>query len=359
MPDGLGLQLHFGDLPVVLRGRLAESSFEFLRDHLDGRRSLDELAAAVPEDLPLPTVLRTLRLLHTKGLIVDGGAPFEASLTWRAEPDPVIGRQLLFWGRHVGGTRAASSGAQVQSRLGHATVALVGAGLFGAATADLLSRSGCGEVRLLAWDDGPAESIGGVRMLDAMTTSVIKPATTASAGPDTLAVVTETLRSWVPDLDLVVTATRNAPDQLMELINRLCQQTATPWLRGNLEGSAIELGPYVQPHGSACFSCLRLRSRSADPMAIEHELDHAERMKETNAQGLPPLGESLFGATLGASHLTGEVIRIITGIAIPALLNRVRTISPATGDERVNTVARVPRCPECSYGTVHLIERRA
>ena len=359
MPDGLGLQLHFGDLPVVLRGSLAESSFEFLRGHLDGTRSLDELGAAVPENLPLPTVLRTLRLLHTKGLIVDGIANDEARLTWRAEPDPVIGRQLLFWGRHVGGTRAASSGAQIQSRLGHATVVLVGAGLFGAATADLLTRSGCGEVRLLAWDDGPAESADGVRMLDAMTTSVIQPAASVSAGPETLAVLTATLRDWAPEADLIVTATRNAPDQLMELINRLSQQTATPWLRGNLEGSAIELGPYVQPHASACFSCLRLRSRSADPMAIEHELDHADRMKETNPQGLPPLGESLFGATLGASHLTGEVIRIITGIAVPALLNRVKTISPSSGEERINNVARVPRCPECSRSTVQLTERHA
>ena len=109
MPDGLGLQLHFGDAPVVLRGQLSECCFPFLREYLNGTHDIDQLAAAMPSELPVSSVARTLWLLHSKGLLVDGESSNHPMLTWRA-PDPIIGRQLLFWGRHIGDTRAAASG---------------------------------------------------------------------------------------------------------------------------------------------------------------------------------------------------------------------------------------------------------
>jgi len=357
MPDGLGLQLHFGDAPVVLRGQLAEGCFAFLREYLNGTHDIDQLAAAIPSELPVSSVARTLWLLHSKGLLVDGESSNHPMLTWRA-PDPIIGRQLLFWGRHIGDTRAAASGEVIQHRLGHATVIVIGTGLLGAATADLLSRSGCGQLKLLSWDDGPAsasESDKGI--VASLISSPIPPVASGSAGPATLHAVEDILRDWLFDADLIVTATRNAPDRLFEVINRICQQASKPWLRGNLEASSIELGPFIYPGSSACFTCLQLRRRSADPLAIEHELDHAARAQSEDRTGIPPIGESLFGATLGASQLTGEVIRAVTGIAMPALLNRVVTISPVTGEQRENSVLRVPRCPECSRSTVILAER--
>ncbi|HJT91824.1 MAG TPA: TOMM precursor leader peptide-binding protein [Mycobacterium sp.] len=357
MPDGLGIQLHFGDAPVVMRGRLAEDSFVFLQKHLDGTRDLDQLSPAIPADLPVETVGRTLWLLHTKGLLVDGEPSDHQALTWRA-PDPVIGRQLLFWGRHIGDSRAASSGEVLQRRLGHATVIIVGTGLFGVATADLLSRSGCGQLKFLSWDDGPAgSSESDTGITSNLLSSPITPTAWASARPANLHAVDGILRDWLFDADLIVTATRNAPDRLFEEINRICQQAAKPWLRGNLEASSIELGPYVHPGSSACFSCLQLRRRSADPLAIEHELDHAARAQSDEAGGIPPIGEALFAATLGASQLTGEVIRVVTGIAMPALLNRVVTVSPTTGEQHTNNVLRVPRCPDCSKSAVTLAER--
>jgi hypothetical protein len=60
---------------------------------------------------------------------------------------------------------------------------------------------------------------------------------------------------------------------------------------------------------------------------------------------------------LAASQLVGEVIRVVTGIAMPTLLNRVVTVSPITGEQRANMVLRVPRCPECSRSPVPLGDR--
>jgi len=343
MPDGLGLQLHFGDTPVVLRGRLAEKSFAFLHEYLDGSRDLDDLASAVPLDLPLATISRTLWLLHAKGLLVDGGA------TSSPPSDPVIGRQSLFWGRHLGITRAADSAQVVQRRLNQAIIVVVATGLFGASTADLLMRTGCSNVKMLAWDDD-------AQIVDAPASAPQEPIAIERGGPSTLDAAAEVVRNWAIDADLIVTATRNAPNQLFDAVNRISLRAGTPWLRGNLEASSIELGPYVHPNSSACFTCLQLRRRSTDPLAIERELDHADRAERPSPDGIPPIGEALFGATLGASHLTGEVVRIITGIAMPTLLNRVVTLSPITGEQRANMILRVPRCPECSRSPVPLAE---
>ena len=170
--------------------------------------------------------------------------------------------------------------------------------------------------------------------------------------------MTERLRSCAigaRDIYLVVTATRNAPDRLLEEVNRIALRSGTPWLRGNVEASVIELGPYVHPSTSACFSCVQLRRRSVDPLAIEHELDHAERAGHPGSHGVPPFGEALLAATMGASHLVAECVRVLTAIAMPTLLNQVVTLFPLSGEQRVNTFLRVPRCPECSRAAVSLI----
>jgi bacteriocin biosynthesis cyclodehydratase domain-containing protein len=355
MPDGLGILLHSGNAPVVLRGQLVDQVFAFLRDNLDGRRDLEELGMALPAALPVAAVTRALRVLHTKGLLVDGPLAQSTHLTPQDARDAVLNRQLLLWGRHIGDTRAVGSSEQTQQRLETASVVVVGTGLFGVATVDLLVRSGCGQVRVLAWDDKVADTNESSARWSVVAESAYpqdRPIEIAEASPATHDRAAAILRGWAVEADLIVTATRNGPDRLFEEINRIGLQTVTPWLRGNVEASKIELGPYVNPSTSACFACVQLRRRSADPMAIEHELDHIQRANHTLQQALPPIGEALFAATLGASHLVGECVRALTGVAMPTLVNRVVTLFPVSGEQQANTVLRVPRCPECSRATV-------
>lgn len=357
MPDGLGLLVHAGDVPVVLRGHLVDRVFAFLRGHLNGERGLEDLEDLLPADLPVAAVARALRVLHTKGLLVDGTLTAPLPLTPHGARDGVSNRQLLMWGRHVGDTRATQSGEHVQQRLESASVVVVGTGLFGTATVDLLLRSGCGRVRVLAWDDRIVDADGESTGWSVVAESPypqrhhVEIVSASSASLEDAAAV---LRDWAVDADLIVTATRNASDRLFEYVNRIALQSSTPWLRGNLEASTIELGPYVNPSTSACFACVQSRRRSADPLAIEHELDHMQRASDVTGQGVTPYGEALFAATLGASHLTGECVRALTGVAMPAFLNRQVTLFPITGEQRDHSILRVPRCPECSRAAVAL-----
>jgi thiazole/oxazole-forming peptide maturase SagC family component len=161
-----------------------------------------------------------------------------------------------------------------------------------------------------------------------------------------------TLRAWVPFADLVITATRNGCAKLFREVNKLSLEHRRPWLRGNFDGSDLEVGPYVNPYNSSCYRCLELREASAMDAAIEERIYQDRLANEDLAGKQAPLGEALFTATLGASILVGEVIRIITNIAPPTLLDHVLQVSTVTGTMETTQILRLPRCPECYQGVI-------
>jgi bacteriocin biosynthesis cyclodehydratase domain-containing protein len=339
MPDGLGMQFHFGEAPIMLRGNLTERVLSFLLPVLDGSRGVEEIIDGCPPDIPRTTLVKTMSLLHTKGLLTDGAQEVDG------QTDEGLRRQLLFWGRHVDVTRAAPSGQEIQRRLAGCRIAVVGTGIFGATTFDLLARSGSREVRVLAWDDDGL-------LLSTLGEALLPPAEAVQLETTAVADAASTLRSWMDDVDLVVTATRNAPAELFEVINRICLQHERAWLRANIDSTRIDVGPFVDPFGSACYACLELRQRSMQELPIEDHLNQQDLARERPAGETLPLGEALFSATLVSGLLVGEVVRIATGLATPTLLNTVMTVSPVTGAIKRHTVFRVPRCPECFRGQV-------
>lgn len=345
MPDGLGVQFRGGQLPVVIRGPVAEKAMSFLLPLLDGSHEPLELVRLNPPDVTQATLARALVLMHAKGLLVEGEEDASTAL-WGAavasptSGDPLAGRQLLFWGRHLDITRSARHADEFQRTLAAAQIVVVATGLFGVTACDLLMRCGCDSLRILEWDDdGYVEASVGemaVEMVNVGTRSVDD--------------VSTVLSGWLPVADLVVTATRGGSARFFRAVNRLCLEHRRPWLRGNFDGSVFEIGPYVYPYGSACYSCLELRRASAMDGAIEEQF-YQERLSDERPAGTqPPLGEALFAATLGASVLTAEVIRTVTHVAPPTLLDHVSRISPVVGAMETSHVLRVPRCPDCYQG---------
>jgi bacteriocin biosynthesis cyclodehydratase domain-containing protein len=351
MPEGLGVQFRGAESPVIIRGPQAELVLTYLVPALDGSRTLEDLLAQCPQSVPRPTLLRTLALLHTKGLLAGAEAAPLAQEGPQAS-DELIHRQLLFWGRKLGITMAVGSAPEIQQRLERAQLVLIGSGLFGATTYDVLRRSGCNHVQALAWDDNGsfakavADDPTGAGRLTILPSTVIEEAHSV-------------LQVLIPAVDLVVTATRHAPAEFFALINRICLERSCPWLRGNEDGMEVEIGPYVRPYESACFRCLELRQISMQDFAVEEQLYQRHLAKPRPAGLTLPAAEALPVATLAASLVTMEVVRIITGIAIPTLLNTVMTVNPLTGAYRTNRILRVPRCPECYRGTIAPSAREA
>jgi len=340
MPDGLGIQFRGGETPVILRGQRASDALAFLIPRLDGTRTLEALLAECPLDLPKPTLLRTLSLLHGKGLLI-GAEPSASALAG----DDVLRRQMLFWGRHLDLSRNASSAVEVQRRLATARLVLVGTGMFGIATYDLLARSGCTDIRALGWDDDGL-------FHETLASSPVPPRQMVHLRTTSVDAAAAHLREWMEDADLLIAATCEAPAALFRAINRISLMRGTPWLHGNTSGSRADIGPYIWPHDSACYHCMELRQASMRDLAIEEHLYQEHLAEERDATERAPSGEGVWSATLAASLLVGEGIRIVSGIAAPTLMNAVIELAPVSGVLRMNHFLRVPRCPECYTGEV-------
>lgn len=341
MPDGLGMQFRGAEQPAIVRGRLAGAALEFLLPRLDGTRTLEDFLRECPPDLPRPTLLRALSLLHGKGLLIgDRAAPVDAG-----GGDAVLQRQALFWGRHLDLTRGAGSADETQRRLATARVVLVGTGLFGLAVHDLLARSGCAGLWVLAWDDDGSieKTLGG---------SPVPPRDVVRLAGTSIDEATGCLRCWIADADLLVTATRDAPAALFRAVNRLCLSRAVPWLRGNVDGSRADVGPLVQPFNSGCYHCLELREASMREFAVEEHLYQEHLATERPAAESAPRGEAVWASTLVASLLVAEVVRVLTGIAAPTLLDSVLQVLPVSGTLQTHRFLRVPRCPDCYRGAI-------
>ncbi|MGH7071675.1 MAG: TOMM precursor leader peptide-binding protein [Acetobacteraceae bacterium] len=347
MPDGLGFQFRGLEAPVILRGESAGAVVAHLRQSLDGHLTREQLVRAGPLGVPTTTFVRALLLLHSKGLLVSadaGQVPPSRSLD-----GATLSRQLLYWGRHLGITRSAGSAGEVERRLEMARLILVGGGMFGAATCDLLGRSGFLHLEVMGWnDDGALERSVGLSPqrpvgFQRMPTTAPDPAL-------------KLLREWIESADLLITATTDAPARLFEGINDLALKARKPWLYGNADGSALDIGPLVVPYETGCFTCLDLRRKSACEFGFENEF-HEERLaSEREASKRVLAGEAVWPASLGASLLTGEVCRLITGLAPPTLADTMLHVLPVAGTMEWNRFARVPRCPACYRGAIPAME---
>jgi bacteriocin biosynthesis cyclodehydratase domain-containing protein len=331
LPDNLGVQIRGLPEPLILRGQLAETVVQYLLTASDGTRDLRDLLAQRPPMIDDHVVLRILWLFHSKGVVIHPGGNGDAEM---AEPER---RQRLFWGRNLSVTRAHKNADDVQAQLEAARVVMVAGGLFGAATIDVMQRSGIANLQTVLWDDYPTLFDGVVRSPGSLTV----PERTGIVG------LSEAVEPLLVDANLLVSATVNASTQLDIALNSIALDKRLPYLRGALVEDRLDIGPLVLPYESACVECMLAREASVRETPIEEELYQRWRADPERARPLPPVGEPLYAAAAGAGLMTGEVIRVLTGLRPVAVLNAVRTMSIATGETTVNKFLRVPRCPRC------------
>ncbi len=142
----------------------------------------------------------------------------------------------------------------------------------------------------------------------------------------------------------------------LEAVNDLCLLKRTPCLYGNSDGSALDIGPLVQPFETGCFACLELRRRSARELAFESAFYEERLAIEHAATERMFVGEAIWPDTLGASLIVGEACRFITGIAPPQLTEKMLRVLPVSGTMEENRFSRVPRCPACYRGVIPAAE---
>lgn len=347
MPDGLGFQFRGVEAPVILRGAKVAAVVRYLRSRLDGHSTIQRVLGDAPDEVPARALVRGLLALHSKGLLIDA-APEQALRINVADGNrDLLARERLYWQRHLGVTRSASSADEVARRVSAARLVVVGTGMFGAATVDLLVRSGFHKCEVVAWNDD-----GVMQQSDADGLAGSFHRLRSTSVDEAIPV----LRDWLHGPDLVVTATCDAPAALFREVNEVCLDTRTPWLRANTDGSAFDIGPFVRPYESSCYECLALRRQSADDFAIETTLYQDRLAVERDAASRVLVGEAVWPVTLAASILVGEAFRFTSGLAPLTLTDAVLRVQPVTGTLERSEIRRVPRCPSCYRGDVPAAE---
>lgn len=332
MPDGLGLQVRGLVKSILLRGRLAETLVPWLLSICDGKRTLAEIVSAAPDGVCAQDVADALFLLFKKGVIGVSHAHIAP------DNDESMRRQLLFWGRQIGMTRNNESAEQVAVKLMQSRLLFIGNGLYGTCVYDMLCRCGFNDFVVLEW--GPDDFLS-------KTLASWTPQSTVLKLGSSLEQVRLALNEYLPEVDLLVLAVRNCGSAFFQQINQLCLSHYRRWLCSHDRAGTIDIGPFVEPYSSACWTCMHLRQVSAMEDAISEALYDEEITKN------PPLdvlvGESITMATMAASMIAEEAIRIITVSRMPVFVDAVSTVANS-GSFKTNRFRRVPRCPDCYRG---------
>lgn len=345
MPDGIGVQVRGLVSPILMRGVLVETLLPKLLPFLDGTHDFSELLQLLPETTKKKDLANLLMNLFTRGLIC---SPSDAQESSR---DLVEQKQMLFLGRRLGVTRYNHSAGEAMEKLAKTRLFVIGDGLLGMVVCDLLNRTGFTHVTaaMLKCDSNTEEAYGEL-------------AETLAQGKASLSLLDRSAKAiggkllqHLQTTDLIIVAIRNAPDSIFTTINEICLNGSIQWIRAYDNGSQIEVGPYINPHDTPCYECMAIRKVSTNEHAIEEEL-YERALEDGSGMGLS--GESLSLASLAASYLVQEVIRVATGIESPALAGCVTSFY-SDGNIDQNTFTRVPRCEACYRGASFVFMEKA
>ncbi|HZU66450.1 MAG TPA: SagB family peptide dehydrogenase [Ktedonobacteraceae bacterium] len=302
-----GLLVEGGEDSQVLRGKATRSLLPRLLPLLDGSRSLEQLAQAIP-GVPAESIYNAVALLYTRGLLED--AAFDPQDADPARFDP---HMLAFFRRYVDVTRVNRSALQALARLGQSQVVIYALGphadLARAHMHMMLKQAGVGQVYTGEWGTDPGS------LLD------------KQAGRSVVIVLVE-----------------GEDDQaLLRQLDEQCARHNIPWLRAsiNLNGQVAELGPYFERGETPCYSCF---ARASFPPALYENREEKADQAQT----------SWLDARLWANMLVVEVIYLLSRISLLATgLNVTRYSLDDWSTQRLR-FPKLPGCPNCRPAGVEM-----
>lgn len=290
LPDGLLVE--GTDDQQVLRGQATRTLLPRLIPLLDGERTLDELAAALP-DVPAGHLRQAVALLYTRGLLEDGSDDPTAD---GEQFDP---QALAFFRRHVDTTRVNRSAWQAARRLLNAEV-IVYTMAGEQARADLVARLRAAGIGAVSGGDFDG-----------------RPSFTSRPGGK-----------------LAVALVEGAEDETrLARLDEQCARLSVPWLRVAVNPAAqtADLGPYFERGETPCYSCFR-------------RVDGPTRR---GAEAAVEPADAALQARLWAGMLVAEAVALLSRIAPAATELAMKRYDLSDWSLRTLHFPRLPGCPSC------------
>jgi molybdopterin/thiamine biosynthesis adenylyltransferase len=244
----------------------------------------------------------------------------------------------------------------LQARLKHARVTVLGIGGLGSFVALSLAAAGVGDI-LLVDDDAVEPSnlnrqvlytdqdVGGSKCEAAVRRlTEVNPYVTITARTQRVSSVTDA-RACMADRDLLICAADRPRIRIYEWLNAAALAEGVPWLRGANDGLLVNLFLHV-PWQSACFECEQMRAYARNPW-YQRVVQYA--MEVIGDRTVNPCTAPVAGLIGNLAAL--EVIKYLTGISEPVIYNRKMVLDLRTMVPEFLEGERQRDCPACGEGS--------
>lgn len=333
------IQFRNGPDAFIVKGQRLPALVRDLLPLLNGALASTEILERLSPDHSPQSVARLIRSLVQRRVV-------EENAQRPCHPHGIAGVQETYFRQFT-----KDPGCHL-SALSRASILVVGLGPLGLCLADILARSGVGEI--CGTDDGRVED-DDIRLSDGYGNgdrgALKADAFARSAGkrfPDTRWTSDSSpLESGVLDRAadyLVVCLEKYRPDILSQ-VNDHSLRSGIPFVWCCMDGHCATVGPTVLPRETACFQCYttRVKANADHPEALQAYEDHLVNHGNTAVFGyLPPHIQTLAG--LAAL----EVVKDLSGLTPPLTYNAQLEMNLLNMEFELHPVLRLPRCPSCS-----------
>lgn len=331
-----GVLLARGTTQIRLTGR---GAFDVIQDVLTalqppGHTRTDLLAGvAGPERAKLNQLLD---LLVARRLVVPASDGFASS---RSAPDPAEpdrAEDVFFWDFGL-------NAADVRARFAEQRVHIAGLNRVALALAQALRQSGFTNLSLV---DAPL--LRNLALFD--DSGTLCPGTLAADAPPVLAepdwrAGVEAGAGRLPSI-LIVTSDFGGK-ALLRPWNEWAVGAGVPFFPVVLQQLVGSIGPFVQPHETPCYECVRGRENSnMDDPATQRALE-SMAFEGQFATGAHPLMPQMV-----AQHAAFELTKLMSGIG-KGPVGRLITVNPLDCDVSEHRILKLPFCPVCGTNARH------
>jgi len=308
---------------VDVRSSLPGKALWHFLQSLDGTRTVGELAAE--HGLTVEFVERTLEDLRRVGALIE-----------HAPRGP-----LALYLSHL----LHAPADQVQEAVLNGDITVVGPHPLGGELIRALSLDG---VRRIRWLDVHPDRTEASEEMDSLQ-RLIPEMEIARGSPGDL----EALLERSSACDLIVVGHEGPDPAVDDAVNQFAVSRGVRWMRLEIVGPDVILGPTVLPGQTACWECLRNRrlGHVTDPKVHE---TFEQSLRDTPARR--PFGYSWSLLMLAAALAAGEVLRLLIEpfcerpILLPHTYGTQIVVSSLRGEWQAHHVLRLPRCRVCGRG---------
>lgn len=337
-PYGLGIQFRGGPKKLIIKGKFASEIFTDLKEKITGTFSLEQLLNDVGSRHDINEVATILKLLHAHNLLINAAI----SSPTNTSPYQFSKNQVAFFSRTIGRTGFQVKGEDAAQTILNSKILLIASdGLIPSLMYNLdlagfpniglfyYSRIADAESNFQQFFPNPLLTNTNISKLDEQK-------------------ILNILHTKAEDYQYIVVAFENPSQSFLISINEFCINRNIPAIFIVAFENSFQIGPFVVPKASACYTCSVLRMNSYNNDSVYDNIFQDNLTKLNIIVDKDIVGFDQISVNIATGILIGDLTKIVTGHSLPMLVNQVLLYDSIGGLFNQCPLIRVPGCSSCS-----------